>query len=319
MKKIGIINGKKYQKENIMKPKEKIYDVAILVGRFQVHELHEAHKDLIKSVIDRHERVIIFLGLSRVRNTKRNPLDFNARKQMINEEFPDIEIHYINDSPSDKSWSRDLDSQIKRWTAPDQTVLLYGGRDSFISHYHGKFPTCELEPEVYVSGTKLRKTISQKTMDSKDFRAGAIWASYNRYDISLTTVDVAIIDGKDRLLLGKKLQDNGLYRFVGGFSDVNSSTLEADAKREVSEETGLEVSEPKYICSMKINDWRYKNETDKIKTTFWLAEYIHGQPIAGDDLDEIKWFDLSIGPDELKKQVIKIHHGLVDKLYERLG
>lgn len=301
-----------------MNRKEVVPDVGIIVGRFQVHELHDAHRDLINSVKARHERVIIFLGLSQVRNTKRNPLDFNSRKQMLSEEYPDIEIHYINDMPDDKAWSRNLDSQIKRWTAPDQTVLLYGGRDSFISHYHGKFPTCELEPEIYVSGTQLRKSISAKASPSKDFRAGAIWASFNRHNVSYTTVDVAIVDDKNRLLLGKKLLDNGLYRFVGGFSDVESLSLEEDARREVLEEAGIEVSNPEYIGSMRINDWRYRNETDKIKTTFWLARYTSGSPEAGDDLDDIRWFDLSEGIDKLKENVIHTHHGLLERLYERL-
>ena len=55
-----------------MKKTETIPDVGIIVARFQVHELHDAHRDLINSVLDRHDRVIIFLGLSEVRNTKRN-------------------------------------------------------------------------------------------------------------------------------------------------------------------------------------------------------------------------------------------------------
>ena len=39
-------------------------DVGVLVGRFQVHKLHQAHLDLIRYVIERHDRVLIFLGTS---------------------------------------------------------------------------------------------------------------------------------------------------------------------------------------------------------------------------------------------------------------
>ena len=302
-----------------MKKKEVLPDVGVIVGRFQVHELHEAHRDLIESVIARHDRTIIFLGLSELRNTKRNPLDFNARKQMLLCQYPDIEIHYVNDQPDDKVWSRNLDSQLKKWLAPGQTALLYGGRDSFIKHYHGKYATCELEPEVYISGSQLRKMISAKTMASKEFRAGAIWASNNRFDISYTTVDIAVLDeGGERLLLGKKMQDNGKYRFIGGFSDGNSTSLEQDARREVSEEAKIEISEPQYITSIQIEDWRYRNETDKIKTTFWLAKHVFGSPQASDDLDGLKWFDIKDGPERLKEQVIKQHHPLVDKLWKHL-
>lgn len=297
-----------------MNPKEKRYDVGVVIGRFQVHELHEAHKDLIESVIKRHDRVIIFLGLSELRNTKNNPLDFNARKQMIQEDYPDIEIHYVNDMPSDEDWSRNLDLQIKRWINPDHTAVLYGSRDSFISHYHGKYDTCELEPEVFISGTVMRKKISSKTMNSKEFRAGAIWAAHQRYDTSYTTVDIAILDDKNRILLGKKNSDSGIYRFVGGFTDVNSKTLEADAIRETREETGLEISHPEYVCSLQVGDWRYRSETDKVKTTLWMVHHVFGSPKAGDDLDGLKWFDLD--DPELFEKLIKPHQKLLNKLLE---
>lgn len=303
-----------------MNKKEIIPDVGIIVGRFQVHELHEAHRDLIESVAKCHDRVIVFLGLSELRNTKRNPLDFSARKQLLEKEYPRIEVHYINDQPSNEVWSRNLDAQIKKWLTPGQTALLYGSRDSFIKCYHGKHETCELEPDVYISGTQLRKMISAKTMASKEFRAGVIWASNNRYDISYTTVDVAVLDeGEKRLLLGKKFQDGGLYRFIGGFSDVNSPNLESDARREVAEEAGIEITDPKYVCSLQPGDWRYRSETDKIKTTLWVAKHMYGSPQAADDLDGLKWFDLSLGAEAIKKEVIKAHHGLVDELFKHLG
>ena len=41
----------------------KEFNVGVIVGRFQVPELHRMHHDLIQSVIDRHEKVYIFLGI----------------------------------------------------------------------------------------------------------------------------------------------------------------------------------------------------------------------------------------------------------------
>jgi len=63
-------------------------DVGIIIGRFQVHQLTQAHKELIQFVIDRHTKVVIFLGLSPLLVTRNNPLDFESRKQMILKEFP---------------------------------------------------------------------------------------------------------------------------------------------------------------------------------------------------------------------------------------
>ena len=51
-------------KEKVTKPT----DVAVIVGRFQVNELHDAHIDLITSVTQKHDRVLVFLGNSIIRN-----------------------------------------------------------------------------------------------------------------------------------------------------------------------------------------------------------------------------------------------------------
>jgi len=53
----------------------------------------------------------------------------------------------------------DLDNIIRSIINPRDSVMLYGGRDSFISHYDGSFPTKEVEPTVYYSGTKVREEL----------------------------------------------------------------------------------------------------------------------------------------------------------------
>ncbi len=274
-----------------MNPKELKSDVGVIVGRFQVAELHEAHLELIDSVIKRHKKVIIFLGLSPCKTTFNNPLDFEARKRMIEDTF-DVNVLYIKDEPSDESWSKKLDEQIEDVIGPNQTAILYGSRDSFIPHYTGRYPTVELEPKRYVSGTALRKKISNEVKGSKDFRAGVIWAVGNQFPCCLPTVDVAIIDkSNNRILLAKKPNEK-LYRFVGGFAQPTSPSYENDAKREVIEETGLEVGDLTYIGSSLIDDWRYRNEINKIKTLFYMATYVFGSPKASDDISEVRWFDL---------------------------
>lgn len=270
--------------------KEKKSDVGVIVGRFQVHELHEAHLDLINSVKNNHDEVIIFLGLSPVRNTVNNPLDFKSRKKMINESFPDIQIYYIEDCADDHVWSTNLDSQLSKWLNPGQTATLYGSRDSFLKCYYGRFPTCELESEHFVSGTEIRKQVSNSYKPTKDYRAGMIAATAHRYPTSYQTVDVAVMDDFRVLLVKKPLEKK--WRFIGGFSDPGCSSLEEDARREVQEETGVEADEFKYIGSRKVDDWRYKKEKDCIKTALFFAKYIHGNPQGGDDVAEAKWFSI---------------------------
>jgi bifunctional NMN adenylyltransferase/nudix hydrolase len=292
-----------------MKEKTEKTDVGIIIARFHTHELHAAHKDLIKSVLNKHERVIIFLGLSPLKNTLNNPLEFRHRKAMIEEEFKNVEIHYVDDNRSDEVWSKKLDGQIQKWLNPRQTAMLYGSRDSFIPHYHGKYPTCELESEYFVSATEVRKKIINSYPPSKDFRAGLIAATGLKYPTAYQTVDIAVVNWpRNEILLVQKPGEDK-WRFIGGFSDPKSNSLEDDAKREVGEETGVEVGNIQYLGSTKIVDWRYRNEIDSVKTAFFIAEYIFGNPKGADDVAAAKWFKIA---DLKTENIVEEHAVLLD-------
>jgi bifunctional NMN adenylyltransferase/nudix hydrolase len=277
-----------------MEQKKAVGEVGVIVGRFQVPYLHEAHVDLINTVKKEHSRVIIFLGLSPARVTKRNPLDFEARKQMIHESFPDVTVLYIKDMPDDKTWSRTLDTNIQDVIGP-QKAVLYGSRDSFISHYSGKYITVELIPERMISGSELRKAASQTTKCCPSFREGVIWAASNQWPKAWPTVDVAVMSSDyQKVLLGRKPHETK-YRFIGGFVDPTDGSLEVAARREVREETGnIEISDVTYISSSIVDDWRYRYEDDKIITTFFSCTYVYGCPTPTDDIGELRWFPMKL-------------------------
>lgn len=244
--------------------------------------------------------MIIFLGvsgISPVPSTKRNPLDFELRKQMLEEAFvgKNIIVSYVKDMKYDESWSKQLDNRIVDLVSPNQSVKLYGGRDSFISHYTGKYPTEQLEPEVYLkmSGTELRDQLKVKAESSDMFRAGVVWANENQFKHAIAAVGIAIFnDDYTKILLGRKKSETK-YEFFGGFVEMEDKDYEATAKREVSEEAGgIEIGDLQYICSGKVNEWRYRNESDKVYTTIYSAKHIFGSITPGDDIVECKWFDL---------------------------
>lgn len=290
-----------------MKEKKFETDVGVIVGRFQVHDLHPAHKDLFDSVLAKHDRVVVFLGNSFCRNTLSNPLDFRARQKMILDLYPSVEVFYINDHPSDDVWSKKLDKQISENLLPKQTVTLYGSRDSFLKCYSGKYPTCELEATTFISGTEVRKRVSNNYPPTTDYRAGLIAATAYRYPTCYQTVDVAVIREREVLLARKPNEEK--WRFIGGFSDIKSKSLEEDAIREVFEESQVQIEHPHYLGSMIVDDWRYHSEVDKIKTAFFFAQYVSGKPEGGDDVAEVRWFKFS----DLKKEDVEpVHHGLVD-------
>jgi len=291
-------------------------DVGIIVGRFQVNELHEAHIDLINSVIQKHDRVLLFLGNSIIRNTTSNPLDYRARRAMIADKFPNVEVHYINDNPSDTAWSKSLDKQIGEQLLPMQSVTLYGSRDSFLKAYSGKYNVCELEATTFISGTEVRRRVCNNYPPTADYRAGMIAATAYRYPTAFQTVDIAVVNDKGEILLARK-PDEKKWRFIGGFSDPRSVSLEADAKREVTEEASVEVDDITYLGSTLVDDWRYRGEQDKIKTALFLAKYIYGKPEGSDDVAEVKW--VPIGTGLTKDNIEPLHHVLVDMFNDKFG
>lgn len=284
----------------------------VIIGRFQVDELHDGHKVLIDHVNKNSDELIIFVGLSPLKCTYNNPLDFSAVKKMLEEAYPDAIIMYIKDEISDKRWSTKLDKMLEESTNLDDEVCLYGSRDSFIKHYHGEYKTEELEQTVFTSGTSVRKDIANSVVSNSDFRKGIIWATMHQYTGPATTVDVAILNNKeDKVLLGKKPNEDKL-RFVGGFAESGES-FEDTALREVFEETDLIIMNLCYIKSFPVNDWRYKNEKKKITTLFFKANILEGRPAVKDlkDLCELVWVDIN---DSLLHKVMGVHVPLATTL-----
>lgn len=281
------------------------YEIGVVVGRFQVHKLHSEHIDLIRTVQERHQRTIILLGLAPTKATRRNPLDFQMRRQMIQEAFPGIDdIYYVDDHQNDNEWSRAVDREISKHVGNDRGAVLYGSRDSFVPHYHGRYPVCELEPKRIVSGTELRKITANKRLASEDFRAGVIYAVEQQYAHAWLTVDTAILsDDCARILLGRKRDDApGHYRFAGGFvrtrlpslpvDKPRTGVLEMNAKAESTEETHANLSAPTYVGNAVIDDWRYRNDQNEVLTVMFAARHLFGPIQADDDLDEVRWFDI---------------------------
>lgn len=104
------------------------------------------------------------------------------------------------------------------------------------------------------------------------------------------TVDV-VIKRNGQFLLGRKASQTK-FRFVGGFADpALDNSYEDAAMREAKEETSLEVHAVKYLGSTRIDDPRYRGTEHCIITHLFLAEEWSGEPLASDDIAELKWFD----------------------------
>ena len=64
-----------------------------------------------------------------------------------------------------------------------------------------------------------------------------------------------------------------------------------DARRELKEETGIVAGSMDYLGSVKIDDWRYKPEVDKIITSIFHTSIDESTTVnPQDDICELRWF-----------------------------
>jgi ADP-ribose pyrophosphatase YjhB (NUDIX family) len=236
---------------------------------------------------------------------------------MISTLFPAADILYIKDVPCDKQWSENLDEQIKDLTVPEQVVYIYGGRDSFIAHYTGKYETREFKPESYFSGTEIRKETATNIKNTSGWRAGVIHATQAQYTNAVPVIDIAIVREDSivniprQILLGRK-RNEIKFRFIGGHVNAGE-TLEQAAIREGGEESSLRIKCVDYVGSCVIDDWRHRSERTKITSALFIATRFSGEPNPGDDVVELKW--LNVDPN-LRDQVVDEHGNFIDLLWK---
>lgn len=277
----------------------------VIVGRFQVNELHDGHMELFRIVCSRHNRVLVFIGTAPAGLTRNNPLDYETRRRMIQAKFPNISTAPLPDVNNDELWSKNLDTEISKQLSADfGEVTLYGGRDSFVPHYHGHFKPVELPIEIAVSGADIRERLTNTVMESADFRSGCVYTVNNIRPRVIPCVDI-IIARQDvvkpydpekgtvaireiKVLLARKTGEVG-WRFVGGHAETTSPDFESDAKREAYEETHCDVNSLEYIGSALVDDWRWRKDPDKIKTLIFIGWTASSLAEAHDDIAEARW------------------------------
>jgi hypothetical protein len=149
--------------------------LGVVVGRFQTPELTSGHRHLLDVVEGQVSRLLIVIGETLGGPDKDNPLDFYVRYQMIKNFKPRAIVVPLFDRLSDSEWSRTLDSLCEGIARQNETVLMYGSRDSFLGHYYGKFGRVTVGEVMFQSATRMREIYRRNPIDNRDFRAGIVY------------------------------------------------------------------------------------------------------------------------------------------------
>lgn len=306
--------------------------IGVVIGRFQVDDLHAGHRFLINEAFKNHKQVIIFIGVPQIEGTKHDPMNYPTRERMLRAAYPDAIVLPQKDQQDDQVWSNNLDRQID-YVLPGVKARLYGGRDSFQPHYKGKHQVVEVQSpiEYQRSGTKQREEVARIVRSSADFRAGVIYATQHTWPYVMACVDIACVKQKrseiikdkvsivlpgHEVLMGRK-ECETQWRLPGGKVDKEDKSLRAAAAREFYEEAGLTPGEAtfEYVDSIPCGDWRFKNAGEiSLITSLFYVPYVMDIPKAGDDLVEVQWMDL----DKAEEVAVKNHKILIRLVREHL-
>jgi 8-oxo-dGTP diphosphatase len=132
--------------------------------------------------------------------------------------------------------------------------------------------------------------ICGEAIEKVEDRAECPACGYVGYANAVPGAEAVCFDDGGRVLLGRRAFDPGagLWDLPGGFLHENEHPLDA-LRREIREETALEIEPLDFL-----GFWLEPYDGRIVLCLAWTAT-VSGEPRAGDDLTELRWFD----PDEL--------------------
>ena len=293
--------------------------VGVVLGRFQLHELHGGHIALLDYVAGNYKRMLILVGVRPAEQSDTNPLNFETRKLMLQESYPKATILPIVDCRSDGVWSHEVDRTIQSAYSYDVKARFHVGRSSFAPSYTGRYSIEKHQFGLVDFGASdVRKDIKDAVLDSAESRLGAINAIMNLPHRETIMVDMVMWRKEAdeyEILVGRK-EGEQEWRLPGGHVDAGESFRVA-ASREMAEETGMNLTDGakgwEFVGDFEVPDWRVR-DTDRItyRTVLMVGEYSWGAPRGTDDLLEVKWVWASTLKDCKLNIIVEEHRHLFE-------
>lgn len=118
------------------------------------------------------------------------------------------------------------------------------------------------------------------------------------------TVDVTVVEG-DKILLVKRGQPphQGEWALPGGFVEYGE-TLEAAAKREVQEETGIVIDLGAILGAYSDPERDPRGHTVSV---VFVGKMVGGQLQGGDDAADARWWDIN----DLREEQLAFDHEMI--------
>lgn len=131
----------------------------------------------------------------------------------------------------------------------------------------------------------------------------------------MATAAMCIVYHREKGLLFEKRSDNGMWCVPGGAIELGES-LEQALAREVKEETGLDIANPKLFDVVASVHMVYPNQDEVYYTdVVYIVEEFSGTLCCDEESTELRWFP----PDSLPKEIMPTQTGYIEKFLEGLA